>query len=310
MKKVFSIALSLVLIIFSLLTVCAVSKTYIIDELDISVNPPERYYSLTKDTAPDAPELAQFGYTKTELLQMFEEEEMYYIAYSDMYYDEIALYASEADVESMDVFSEEEFDSMLKDLATGIEEEGLNVSDYREYESHNSKYMVIYYSDSNNDYAVKYVTIADHMLIDVVCWTYGSEPTTNQKQHYLSFIDSITFNVKGHNPTPSGTYDTKPEEASDAIIDYEEIEFTDSDKATIKSAVIVIIVTLVINILAAILIPVIIITNVKKRRKAAQMMLNAQAEAEKKFCIYCGTELHANDAFCHNCGKNQNINSQ
>lgn len=300
MKKIFTIAISAILMLLSALSVSAATETYFIDELGISVNIPSGYIAVTRDTEYDATELEKFGYTKEDLVKTFEEEDVYLVAFPKLYgTEQMILSSTDIDIRSLSDFTEYELKAFAEDDLDKYEAEGYVVSDYEIFESHNATYIATSFSAPNGDYAIHYWTIENYKVFNISCWCYWSEPTVNQKQIFLSFINGITFNT-----------DTSATETEDNNIQFYEntVIFELANEGKLTTIGIAAIVTVVLTLIAGGVVAIILITKAKKRRRAAleaQKAINADEAANTKYCINCGTQISADDTFCFNCGKSQ-----
>lgn len=298
MKKIIAAIFCTLLCIFTAINTCASPQTYIIDEFGIGVSPPSGYYVLTKDVDENDPALKNFGYTKTELLELFDKEDICFITYSAYFTDEMTLYAYEVEEKSLSYYNEDELKDILNSDKEQLKALGANITDSEIYQNGNMTYTVLEYNYGDGDYCTDYFTVENNIALNLVCWSYGNEATTNQKQHYLSMVNSITFDTEKLD-TDKSNETTTVNDLYDNISDYVSKE----DAITIGISVIISIASLVLTLIAGIVVAIILIKKSKKRKAAA---LAQSSQPDNKFCIYCGTQLTADNLFCHVCGKKQN----
>lgn len=322
MKKVFSITISLMIIILSIVSVSASGDTYVIDEIGISVNIPSGYVAITRDTPYDD----TLGFTKEEFDSTFEENDVYLVAFPKLYgAEQMILCSNDINIRSLSDFSDSELKEFAESDLEVYYEEGYEVSGYQIFDSHNATYIVTSFSDSNGDYAIHYWTIENYKTVNITCWCFGKEPTVNQKQIFLSFVNGITFDTEDEKFEPDdATNATSPLYGNENIQIYEKtftLSIAENGRLTpLGESLILTGVIVLIQIIAGVVVLVILLNKRKKRRKAALAQTDittqpisdspVQPALKTKFCIYCGTKLTENDSFCHVCGKNQNINSQ
>lgn len=295
MKKAFSFILCLVILIFSVVGVSATKTdpedTYYIEELGITIYVP-LFTAATRNV--NNLDISQEEYE--EMVKNFEEENIYYYGYCTFYsylgyLTELIIYGNESDTRSLSDKSDIILENHIYQQKQELEDLGVEVIKSEIYESFDAKYILFHFADSEGNYGINYYTIENYKVIDIVMWSYGGEPPASAKKDLLSVINTIKFDE----PTGMQIY-----EKNFTLSIAENGKLTPLGESLILTGVIVL-----VQIIAGVVVLIILLNKRKKRRKAAQMMLNAQAEAEKKFCIYCGTQLKVSDTFCHRCGKSQ-----
>ena len=292
MKKIFSLAISLVLILFSVFGVCATvtdpDDVYYIEELGFSIHTP-MYYGATKSV--NHLEISQEQYE--EFLDALEKQGVYYYGLSKLiyydYYTEIYIYGEESDTRSLSSISDILLNTTIENQNEGWKEAGVTVVKNEIYESYDAKYIMTHFTDKEGNYAINYYTVENYKSIDIVMWCYGGEPSTDNKQELVTIINSIKFDE----PTGKQIY-----EETFTFSIAKDGKFTPFGESLIITSVAVL-----IQIIAGIVILIVFVNKAKKRRKAAISAETVQSDS--KFCIYCDAELKAVDTFCHKCGNKQ-----
>lgn len=305
MKRIFPITISLLCVLLSIVSVNATNDTYVIDEIGISVNIPSGYIAITRDTQYDD----TLGFTEEEFDSTFEANDVYLVAFPKLYgTEQIILTSDDINIRMLSDFSDSELKEFAESELDNYYVAGYEVSGYEIFDSHNATFIVTSFSDSNGDYAIHYWTIENYKTINITCWCFGKEPTINQKQVFLSFINGISFETDDEQlETNDTTNATSPLYDNGNILVYDKnFTFTIAENGKLTplgKSLIATGVVISINIIAGVVVLIILLNKRKKRR---QIALNQSIETRNKFCIYCGTQLTADNLFCHVCGKKQN----
>lgn len=305
MKKFFTVATCIIIALLSVITVCAVNDTYFVSELNINISVPSYYNVFTRDMEEDSFELKKFGYTKEDLTEMLVEGDIYFNAFPDNLSEEIVLTATDVNISDISIFTDGEIEELATDSIASFEADGTKVADYNIYTNSDTTYIATTIEVPEYGNAINYYTINDYKAINVTCWTYENELTDSKLQLFASILDSITYNAYAES---NGTTTLPQTETTTPLFtEYADISdlVSEEDVATIGIAVIVVIASVVLTLIAGGVVAIILVTKAKKRRRAAQFTATQQATADVKYCIHCGTQIAAADAFCFNCGKSQ-----
>ncbi len=293
MRKIFVTAISILIILVSVLSVSALTDPddiYYIEELGITVQTP--YYTAATREVNNL-DISEAEYK--EMLEDFEAGDIYYYGYSTSYawygnVTEIIIYGGEADTRSLSTLSDFALEKIVENLNKDWEDAGVTISKSEVYESHNAKYILTHFTDEEDNYAINYYTVENYKSIDIIMWSYGGEPSASEKQHLVSLINTIEFD------------EATASEDLENVLTFsiaKDGKLTPLGKSLVATAVVIL-----IQLIAGVVVLVILLNKRKKRR---QMALSQSIETKNKFCIFCGTELKADDAFCHKCGKSQVI---
>lgn len=304
MKKHLALAISILLILISAISVSAENETFEVKDLNLSITVPSHYNVLTRDIEEDALELKKLGYTKEELLELLKNGNIYFDAFPDNSDVEFVITATPVKASNIAIFDDDELEDLAKGYIGSVEDEGTEVFDYEIYVNSKTTYIAFHLFSPESGYAINYYTIKNYKAINITCWTYEEAVTEQDSELFKTVVDSITYGAYNINAT-----ETTPQVSEGATEYFEEYTVSDEAIETIAVSAIISVASFVLTLIAGGIVAIIIVTKTKKRRRLAAQK-SAEAEKAVKFCIHCGTQLSSTDSFCYKCGKVQTADEE
>ena len=192
------IVLCLVLALFTPMTIMATdaANTYELSELELSVDIPDKYSVITRETDAGDPVFGKYGISKESVTAHFETNNIYLNALSNTNSEEIVVTMLSNTMSDFNTLS----DPMLEILASKLEEEfkayNVNILDYEIYHHAQTKFLKIYFHDSaNTAYGIQYYTICNYKAMNFTLKSYSGDITPEQESTIKTVVDSVKYNT-------------------------------------------------------------------------------------------------------------------
>ena len=181
---------------FSQVSVSAASATYNLSLLGLKVTVPSGYLVITRDTPASDSVFDELGITRSEIISLFKERNIYLNAISDEYDEEIVVTMSENSIKNFTLFSDAQLKEMMSDWIDQFEALGIKVSKYEIYHHSQAKFLKIYYTDTTKSvHAVQYYTIYDSKAMNFTMRSYTGSLSSRQEKAIKKMVDSIKYNT-------------------------------------------------------------------------------------------------------------------
>lgn len=213
MKKILVLIIALCLIVPLCINVSAISNTYELPELGMNVNIPSKYTVITRHTPAYDPIFSKIGMTKSDLMSLFQSNQIYLNAIIDGdSSEEIVVTMTENIINDFNLFSDTSLSIMISALCEEYKKIGINVSNYEIYQHSQAKFVKIYFTDTAQTVnGLQYYTVYDNKAINLTMRSYTGYLSYAQEQTIKNVVDSIHFYIEPQKTeypqeTPSFTY--------------------------------------------------------------------------------------------------------
>ena len=184
-------------ILFFINVAFADGTTYNVEELGMDITLPAKYSVIMRNTDENAKIFDNLGTTKAEINKYFEENNIYLNAISDVDNKEIVVTMTPI---ASSVFSFLD-DSTLKQFESYMSETysnmGLNITNCEIYQSSNSKYVKLLFSDKSGSInGLQYYTVRDKIAINITMRSYDGTISSAKADEMKGIIDNIKYNAK------------------------------------------------------------------------------------------------------------------
>lgn len=198
MKRTVSAFLAICLA-FCLLPVAAFaeSKSYYLDEVQMSIDIPAEFVVFTRDT--DESVLRQYGLSKEKLSAFMDENVMYLDAFDyllDGKYELFVFMIDQNVVEDMNTVSDDTYTWLKSGILEEFEELGASDIRCEDYQGSKANFLKIYYSILSNGQMfdkLRYVTIKNGKTIAIELISTSGEIEPSQEQLLKEIVDSARF---------------------------------------------------------------------------------------------------------------------
>ena len=194
MKRLFVFIVVSLFFTFNSLFVFAASGTYDIDELDLRLTIPTGYSVITRDTPASDSIYDSLGTTQSDIIEHFEESNIYLDAISDSYNEEIVVTMTESDLSNFSLLSDTLLDSLASTLSEYYITYGFSVSKYEIYNHSQAKFVKLYFTDiAGSVHGLQYYTIYDGKAINFTMRSYQGSISSRQENTIKAVVNSIKF---------------------------------------------------------------------------------------------------------------------
>lgn len=225
MRRLLSIVVILVIVSFG--GVAFADDTIFVDELGLTLNPPEGWTVITRDTFPDDNCFKAIGADGVAFLDNLNNSNIYICIVRDDQMAEIMVTMQE-DSPSKHIFdfnllNDEQLEEFAKDImgmepedllkSAGMNEEqkdtyeDFTLSNYRRYEHDQAKFLVLDSYFKINDkplYGRQYTTIINGQTIRVLLNSYGARLTSDEEKVLHDMVGCIQFDEVKKKPEKNG----------------------------------------------------------------------------------------------------------
>lgn len=195
MKKwLISILTTAVVLMLCTAAAMAAPQTVVLDEFGFRVDIPEEYLVYTRDIAEDDPKLSYIGFTKDDLISLFESSNIYINGVPDPVADEIIIAVTDVSLADFDGISE----GLMESLADAFVEEytaaGINVINCEIVAHLQTKYIrFCYQNTANSVYGVQYYTVKNGHAIFITLNSYLETLNDQQEATIKAVADSAVY---------------------------------------------------------------------------------------------------------------------
>lgn len=197
MKRIFSIILLLTIAIsISTTAYAASSKTYILDDLGMSIDIPSEYVVFTRNISDNDPNLSIYGLNKDDISELMESGNIFLNAWDDVVNFEIIVTMIDSPISDFNLMS----DTMLNTLASSFKTEyansGVTVEKYEIYQHDQAKFIKIYINQPNGTdkaYGLQYYTVYDNKAINVTMHSYSGKIDSEKESILKSIVSTVHF---------------------------------------------------------------------------------------------------------------------
>ncbi len=188
-------------------TVIAAENTYVIDELGIEITVPVGYSTITRYTPDIDPVFSDFGTTKSEMMQLFNDGDIYLNSLSEVYNEEIVVTMVDSAIGNFCLLPDETLYVLATAMVDEFEDYGINIFKYEVYQHVQGKFLKLYFVlDDNSVHGLQYYTIYDGKAMNITLRSYDGEISSRQESTIASVVNSIKF--KNDPPTTVPEEDT------------------------------------------------------------------------------------------------------
>lgn len=174
----------------------AVSQTYSLDALGMSIDIPSEYVVFTRDIADDDPNLSAYGLSKNDMADLMESGNIYLNAWDKDVNFEIIVTMIDSTISDFNLMS----DTMLNTLGTSFEDEyaksGITVEKYEVYQHDQAKFIKIYINQPNGAetvYGLQYYTVYDNKAINVTMQSYSGKIDSSKESTLNEIVNTVHF---------------------------------------------------------------------------------------------------------------------
>ena len=192
-KIIILLLLIILLIVFNDVKTMADEKTIHMPKLGLSITIPDDYYILTRDISSSNPGLSALNMTQSECKKMLEDQNIYIDAVAKDFSAEIIVKMTDSCFTNINLFPESTLEYFLSQVAMGIEQNGITVTDKSIYENEQTKFLLFKLEKEDNGSKTicnELLTFYDDMAIDISITSFTGEITFLQA---LDFYRSFTF---------------------------------------------------------------------------------------------------------------------
>lgn len=216
MRKL-SISIVVLLLLVSLnVNVFAASNKYSLDDLGLEVTIPSGYSVITRDTPASAQIFDELGTTKLEVIEKFENGDIYLNAISNKYNEEIVVTMQENSITNFCLLSDIALETIASSLKSEYINYGVEITNHEIYQHSQAKFIKIDFKDAENTVrGMQFYTVYDGKAMNFTLRSYENERTftdwSRQRTAIKAIVDSITYYneppvLKTREETPSFLY--------------------------------------------------------------------------------------------------------
>lgn len=217
MKKMCVLVLSAILVFtvcFSM-PVAAASNQYVLSELGLTVTIPEDYTAITRDTPESDPIFAILGMTKADIVNQFEESNIYLNAISYYSNEEIVITMDENTIDNLSSLKDSALNVVASMLVDECAKYGMNITYYVIYHHAQAKFIKLYFTDAAKTvHGLQYYTVCDGKAMNFTIRSYAGSISAEQENAIQSTVDSVLFDDPPLEPEQ--VEDTHPFQYTDA----------------------------------------------------------------------------------------------
>ncbi len=208
MKK--GIKLMILIFLFILLLssgVSASSSTYNISELGLDITIPSDYKVITRDTPATASVFRDLGINKADLIEQFEETNVYLNAISDTLDEEVVVTMDTNIIDNFSALSDTSLKMFASSWVNEYEKMGIDVKKYDIYHHSQAKFVRVHFEDTANSVnGLQYYTIYNGKAMNFTMRSYSGEITTKQEKTIKTIVDSVKYDTPSvENPVGAET---------------------------------------------------------------------------------------------------------
>ena len=196
MKKI-TVILSVLLLALCLAFAAGAEDYVRIEEGDIVVPVPEDYDVITRNIEDDDPVLKKYGFTKEQVVSLYENSHIYLEMIDQSRRDSFVLTIVDSDVEELGKLSDIEVETLLSASAKSFQSYGMTVDESSVYENDDGvKYLKFVIHDATGVNKVQYSAISKGKILN---FTFSSMTGADLDEDQLllaeDIVDYTVFNV-------------------------------------------------------------------------------------------------------------------
>ena len=207
-SKRFTAACLCILIVLLLCTAAvAADNTYVIDELGIEITVPIGYSTITRNTSNTDPVFDDLGTTKSEMMKLFDESNIYLNSVSELYNEEIVVTMVENAIDNFSLLPDETLCVLATAMVDEFDTYGIDIFKYEVYQHAQGKFLKLYFVfEDNSVHGLQYYTVYDGKAMNFTLRSYIGEISKRQENTIETVVDSIRF--ENEPPTTATGEDT------------------------------------------------------------------------------------------------------
>lgn len=186
------------IILFVLITsqTYASEKTYLIDDIGISITFGDGYSVFTRETEPDDENLVKFGLSYTSLVTSFTQNNIVLEAFGTGFTHEIVIYAEKDDSEPYLSMDSEALYHAATDAGNEFEKNGKTVTKCDIEETENAVYTKIEAQTDDSNRVIQYATVINNYKIKIELISYESK----LEESIITDFENKIENIKIYSP--------------------------------------------------------------------------------------------------------------
>jgi len=172
----------------------AETSTYILNELNLSVNIPSSLVVFTRDFDPDDPNLKKYGLTDESLTSAMESGNMYLDCWDKNISYEMFITYGQSTLNSFNDYDDATLSSLADCFGAQYKSVGVIYIKAELYDHPQVKFIKSYFKQANGGstvYGIQYYTLYDNQLIGVTLRSYSGKITSKNESTIKSIVDSI-----------------------------------------------------------------------------------------------------------------------
>ncbi|SCX05185.1 hypothetical protein SAMN02910339_00804 [Lachnospiraceae bacterium YSD2013] len=184
------------------------NKTYHLADLGLNITIPSDYVVFFRNVKADDPNLATYGLTKSDLLSVMKNGNIYLDMWDKDVTFEIMVTMVESPLSDFSSIS----DTLLSAITSAMEPEyeniGITLDSYEIYYHNQTKFIKIYQSaKQGNDtvYGVQYYTVCHEKAINVTMTSYSGKIDDSKEKVIESIVDTVKFDKEPEKPKATKT---------------------------------------------------------------------------------------------------------
>ena len=195
-RSILAAMLACIILTASALSSFAGTKDYYIEDAGLSVEIPDTFSVVTRDTPADDPVLAEIGLDRDTMVEYLEVDNYYLEAWPESRKVYITLSVFEADTPDFSEFSDADFEAYAEDCIEYGKEYGTTYYRHEKYEHPQTVFLTFSGSYSEPDeYFILFDTVYDGK--EILIRLLGSEPFSSHLENTIKdVVDSTVFNEK------------------------------------------------------------------------------------------------------------------
>lgn len=170
--------------------------TYNLEPLGMSIDIPDDYDVLTRDTPADDPVYARYGFTKDGFDNLMKEQNIYLNALLSDASGEIVVTMIDSPLQSFNAFSDSTLSVLISTIKGGYEEMGITYLKSEIYQHQQVKFVKIYHSMENGGQPIaglQYYTVCNAQAINITLHSFKEELTQADEDAMQKIVDSADF---------------------------------------------------------------------------------------------------------------------
>lgn len=190
--------LSLILASFTPMTLMATDavNTYELSELDLSLDIPNKYLVITRETDENDPVFSKYNVDKESTITYFEAHNIYLSALADDNSEEITVTMVSNEVEDINTISDLELEVIISSIKEELKKYNINILDYEIYQHTQTKFLKVHFYDSaHTSYGLQYYTICNYKSMNFTLRSYLGDVSSEQESTIQTVVDSIKYNA-------------------------------------------------------------------------------------------------------------------